>query len=186
MNTIMIDDFRDPINYECPIEELGIHEKYGVDVRNRDLLTDGLGLEPESVDVITMLELIEHLHNSPKKLLHSAVQALKPGGLLLISVPNCMALHQRLRWLLGRGFWSTMQAWYEQEQFRDHVREPSVADLRYFARDLGLENVEILGCYWALRTVGNQLLRIIGQAVETTLRLRPTLCGNIYLLGTKP
>ena len=36
-----------------------------------------------------------------------------------------------------------MAHWYEPELFRGHVREPDVDDLRYIARDMGLEDVVV-------------------------------------------
>jgi 2-polyprenyl-3-methyl-5-hydroxy-6-metoxy-1,4-benzoquinol methylase len=44
-------------------------------------------IAPESLDVITMSNVLEHVH-APRELIHAAAQALRPGGLLAVAVPN--------------------------------------------------------------------------------------------------
>ena len=44
-------------------------------------------LEPDSYDVITFLEVIEHVDN-PGEILSNFSRALRPGGLLVVSTPN--------------------------------------------------------------------------------------------------
>lgn len=51
-------------------------------------------------DVITMWFVLEHVDN-PFSLLMEAKQILKPGGMLLVRVPNVSRLHY-LRWLIRR------------------------------------------------------------------------------------
>jgi SAM-dependent methyltransferase len=45
---------------------------------------------------------MEHWHRSPKALFHEALTWLRPGGLLVIGVPNCVNLRKRLTVPLGR------------------------------------------------------------------------------------
>ena len=58
--------------------------------------------EPEKYDVITMLDLIEHVH-SPTLVIEAAYRFLKPGGLLLITTPNIRSWTARL---FRRRWWS--------------------------------------------------------------------------------
>jgi len=55
----------------------------------------------ESVDVVVAAEVLEHLR-LPEQALAEAMRVLRPGGLLVGSVPNCFRLKSRLRFLLGR------------------------------------------------------------------------------------
>jgi hypothetical protein len=64
--TILIDDFADPVNEEYGDALLDLHRSYGVKVVRRDVVTDGLGMEPESLDLFASFDSIEHWHNSPK------------------------------------------------------------------------------------------------------------------------
>ncbi len=55
----------------------------------------------ESFDVVVAAEVLEHLR-LPERALAEAMRVLRPGGLLVGSVPNCFRLKSRLRFLLGR------------------------------------------------------------------------------------
>jgi hypothetical protein len=131
-------------------------------------------------------DCLEHLHHSPKKMLTDCVTALKPGGLLFLGVPNCVNLRKRLTVPLGIGKWSRMEEWYDSGKFRGHVREPDVDDLRYIAKSLGLHNVKIIGMNWLGYESQFPLVRLLVPFADRLLQLRPSLCANIYLLGTKP
>jgi hypothetical protein len=77
-----------------------------------------------------------------------------------------------------------MSDWYEPDRFRGHVREPDVDDLHYIARDMRLSEVEVIGRNWLL-TKRPPGLRWAGTIVDRILRLRPSLCADIYLVGRK-
>ncbi|HEX3455893.1 MAG TPA: class I SAM-dependent methyltransferase [Gaiellaceae bacterium] len=55
----------------------------------------------ESFDVVVTAEVLEHLR-LPERALAEAMRVLRPGGLLVGSVPNCFRLKSRLRFLLGQ------------------------------------------------------------------------------------
>ncbi len=50
---------------------------------------------PQSFDVVTMIELLEHVPN-PQEILQEAAHWLRPGGLLYLTTPNVRSLNQRL------------------------------------------------------------------------------------------
>jgi 2-polyprenyl-3-methyl-5-hydroxy-6-metoxy-1,4-benzoquinol methylase len=54
----------------------------------------------DSVDIVSCLEVLEHLYD-PKKALEEIHRWLRPGGILVASVPNAYRLMQRLRMLVG-------------------------------------------------------------------------------------
>jgi SAM-dependent methyltransferase len=64
-------------------------------------LDEPLPFEDESFDVVVAGEVLEHLR-LPERALAEAHRVLRPGGLLVGSVPNCFRLKTRLRFLLGR------------------------------------------------------------------------------------
>jgi len=61
-------------------------EKFRIAPYDRPL--EELNLEPESFDVVTMWEVLEHL-TDPRRILAQAHRLLKPGGMLVVLVPNC-------------------------------------------------------------------------------------------------
>lgn len=182
----LVDDFADPVNADFPIERLGVHDQAGVRVVSVDASTPAFAPEPASYDVITCIDSIEHWHRSPKASLHKMVAALKPGGSLIVGMPNGVNLRKRITVPLGRGKWSPMEAWYEEPEFRSHVREPDVDDLRYIAGDLGLADVRIVGRNWAGMASANALVRRLARVADPLLRMRPTLCSDLYLIGRRP
>ena len=179
----MIDDFRDTGFYKETDPRYKMQQHFGVEVVSRDVIADGLNMADNSLDVVGCFDSMEHWHNSPKQLFAEVMRALKPGGRLVIGVPNCVNLRKRFSTLLGTAHWTGMDQWYEQPVFRGHVREPSVPDLHYIARDMGLERVQIYGANFA--GMAKPQYRLITAVLDPFLKLRPGLCSEIYLTGHK-
>jgi len=183
--TVLVDDFKDPANYRIGDSILDLHRDYGVEVISRDVVTDGIDDIAGAFDVVSTFDSMEHWHHSPKRLFCAVMAKLKPGGSFILSVPNCVNLRKRITVPLGRGKWSGMQDWYESEVFRGHVREPDVNDLRYIARDLGLVGIKIYGRNWMGYSSGKALVRLATKIIDYPLRLKPSLCSDIYMKGVK-
>lgn len=186
MTAITVDDFADP-SYVNKVESASrVHREHGVEVVTRDVISDGLGMAPESVDVVATFDSLEHWHNSPKELLAEVMRTLRPGGWFFCGVPNALNLRKRVAVPLGKAKWSQMADWYEQPVFRGHVREPDVDDLHYIARDMGLVGVRIIGRNWLGLKHPSARVRKISGLIDKPLQTRPSLCSDIYLLGQKP
>jgi SAM-dependent methyltransferase len=179
-------DVSDAINFERAERVLELHRAAGVAVMQRDPLTEGFGFPPQSLEVVTTFGSMEHWHHSPKQLFAAVMEALVPGGLFVLSAPNCVSFSKRIKVPLGLAKWSRMADWYEAPRFRGHVREPDVADLRYIARDMGLDRVEILGRNWIGQLSQRPVLRATAGILDRVLRPWPTLCSDLYLVGRKP
>lgn len=185
--SILVDDFQDRNNITIAEDTFTrIHRKLGVEIDSRDVVTQGVAFAPESLDVVTTFDSIEHWHSSPKPALHQLMAALKPGGKIIIGLPNCVNLRKRVTVPLGINKWSDMEEWYEAEVFRGHVREPSVADLHYMARDLGLVNTQVIGRNWLGYANKNRWVRMLTPVADAVLTRFPTLCSDLYLIGYKP
>ena len=183
---VLADDFSDPINYEVGDSVFALHRRYGVEIVSRDIVGQGLGGVDGDFDVVTTFDSMEHWHQSPKRLFRETMAALKPGGTFILGVPNCVNLRKRLTVPLGIGKWSGMDDWYEAEVFRGHVREPDVDDLRYIARDMGLIDVGILGRNWLGYGSASWAIRSVTRVFDRILRLRPSLCSDLYMIGRRP
>lgn len=183
--TVIIDDFGDDTLRDVGIV-LDQFRKIGVEVCNEDILAPGFTLgAPNTFDMVTTHDSMEHWHNSPKRLLRHSWKALKSGGILWIGVPNAVNLRKRLTVPFGRGSWSHMRDWYEQDVFRGHVREPVVADLHYIARDLSAARHDVFGRNWLGYYNPSALVRSITPYIDGPLRMRPSLCSDIYLMAHK-
>jgi 2-polyprenyl-3-methyl-5-hydroxy-6-metoxy-1,4-benzoquinol methylase len=64
-------------------------EHYGLPILQRTL--NETGLDADSFDVVTLMEVLEHLPQ-PREMLREVHRILKPGGALLIGVPNVWSL----------------------------------------------------------------------------------------------
>ncbi len=77
---------------------LGARETYGLDVRCGN--PGEAGFPPGSFDVVTMSHVLEHLPQ-PAEALGQCRRLLRPGGLLVVAVPNLSSLQARA----GKGDW---------------------------------------------------------------------------------
>lgn len=182
---VLVDDFDDPVNHRIGASILDLHRSLGVEVDSRDVIEKGIQDLDGSFDIITTFDSMEHWHHSPKNLFHEVVNKLNPGGIFVLGVPNCVNLRKRLSTLLGIGKWSGMHDWYEINKFRGHVREPDVNDLLYIARDMGLADIKIFGRNWLGHRSASQLIRLATKIIDHPLRILPSLCSDIYLVGRK-
>jgi SAM-dependent methyltransferase len=183
---VLFDDFNDAWHKAFGEDILNlVHRPLGVTVVSCDVLAPDTRFDSESFDAVTVFDTMEHWHGSPKPLFHKLVDALKPGGLFIIGGPNCVNVRKRMTVPFGFGKWTEMRDWYEAPRFRSHVREPDVADLRYIAADLGLANIRIMGRNWTGYRSRFKAARMLTPILDHVLRLRPSLCSDIYMVGQK-
>jgi SAM-dependent methyltransferase len=183
--TVLVDDFDDEVNRRVRASILELHRGLGVEVVARDVVGRGMQDIDGSFDAVTTFDSMEHWHHSPRKLFHQVMDKLKPGGVFVLGVPNCVNLRKRVAVPLGFGKWSRMQDWYEPELFRGHTREPDVGDLKYIAKDMGLTDVRIYGRNWLGYDSPRRIVRMAARVFDHPLRIRPSLCSDIYLVGVK-
>jgi len=113
------------------------------------------------------------------------MRVLAPGGRFVLGVPNAVNLRKRVTVPFGRSNWSRFEDWYEEPVFFGHVREPTVADLNRIAADMGLVSWRVVGRNW-LGFRGGSAKQTVARIADPILRIRPSLCANIYLIGDAP
>jgi SAM-dependent methyltransferase len=155
---------------------------FGVELVMRDALETPLPFPDDTFDAVVSFDAMEHFHHSPKRLVQEVRRVGRAGGRFVLGVPNAVNARKRLAVLMGRTNWSRFDDWYEPDEFHGHVREPTVGDVARIAVDLGLEDWRIVGRNW-LGHRGGPIKRVVTNLVDRPLRLRPSLCANIYLLG---
>lgn len=93
--------FNDFLGVE-PIEEVVESlQSRGIEAILGDLEKGVDKIDDKSVDVVTCLEVLEHLYD-PRSALNEINRWLQPGGILIVSVPNAYRLKQRLNMLAGK------------------------------------------------------------------------------------
>jgi methionine biosynthesis protein MetW len=104
----------------------------GIDAFRLDLAQPGAEV-PRGYDVVTALEVVEHLPDAEAVVTRAAAAARR---YLIVSVPNLGFVESRLRLLTGRGPITNVV-----HHVREHLRQWTVRDFREWADHLGLEIV---------------------------------------------
>ena len=135
-------------------------DRLGLNNVTHGFFKDGL-FPPETFDVVTMVDVIEHL-SDPKEDLASIRKVLKPGGALYLVTPNIDSLSARV---LGGNWWGLRPAhiFYFSEQTLGRMLEEAgftVVEARSFGRIFTLD-------YWLgrLRNYPKALTWIIDRAI---------------------
>lgn len=87
---------------------------------------------PESFDLITCFDVLEHLHE-PRKVMARVSEWLKPGGILYVLVPNIESAEARA----FRSYWCGLE-------LPRHLFHYSPASLRYLASSVGLQEISLV------------------------------------------
>ena len=141
--------------------------------------------EEGSFDVVTVINVIEHLHESPRDILNFAGSYLKEGGLLVVNMPNSVNLRKRLSVLLGRTNYTSVKGFYEHiGQWRGHVREYTLAETRQIVEWSGFDIVNSQTYHGMLsRRLPNPWLQLIFKGICSPF---PGYRDGLLVAGRKP
>jgi SAM-dependent methyltransferase len=178
-----IDDLNDPWHLEANNRRkiMDFAAQAGIDFR---LAADGERFFPDnSFDVVMANAVIEHLSGSPREFLNCLVAAAKPGGLVLVTVPNAVNARKRLAVLRGKTNMPPFDEYYwTSGAWRGHVREYTRGDLVQLAGFLGLADVRITGQHYMLFNLPRPLRLPFRMATA----ILPGCRDCWKLLGRKP
>ncbi len=76
--------------------------RYDVELRVCDLDDDTLPFADNFFDLVVFMEVLEHVFRPPSEVLAEVLRLLRPGGRLIITVPNIVSLRRRISMLVGR------------------------------------------------------------------------------------
>jgi SAM-dependent methyltransferase len=124
-------DGNDVVGMDIDGEALAEAAKLGIETLHGDV-TEQLPVGDESFDVVVCGELLEHLQ-FPGRTLAEARRALRPGGVLVGSVPNAYRFRNRLVFLFGR----------PPETDPTHLHMFSPDTVRRLLADTGFEQVQL-------------------------------------------
>ena len=120
----------------------------GVEIKRGDL-SGVLPYADGAFDFVVCLEGLEHIEN-PQQAVREFARLLKPGGELVVSVPNILNIEERFKWLVG-GYTSHFKPLSHEhleslrrdfggmEEIALHVNAISYSELRYTLEKYGFE-----------------------------------------------
>ena len=124
----------------------------GVSISQGDLNGE-LPFDNRSFDYVTCLEGLEHIEN-PQQAIREFARMLRPGGKVIVSIPNILNIEERLKWLLygytshfkpmTRAHVERLRAEYDnREEIAAHVNPIGYSELRYILEKYGFQIVGV-------------------------------------------
>lgn len=140
--------------------------------------------------VVLLIDIIEHLHESPRELLNYSISLLQPGGLLLVETPNAVSLGKRLKVLFGKSSQVSAEFFYWNiGEYRSHVREYTQSELKQILSyhnlidiDSKMMNIMIIDMFEG----GNFFKKAVVKAYQLVSGLYPNFRDTILISGKKP
>ncbi|MAW16917.1 MAG: methyltransferase [Flavobacteriaceae bacterium] len=105
-------------------------------LKHRQLSTASMPLKENQFDVITLWHVFEHI-NKPDEALASFYKSLKPGGILVLAVPNCASWDAK--------HYKTFWAAYDVPRHRWHYNKQAIS---FLVRKAGFELFKTKNMYW--------------------------------------
>lgn len=114
--------------------------RLGVPIHKWDITEGDPPFRAESFDVVAFTEVLEHLPPPPFPHVRKVAGLLRPGGVLLFSVPNLAAFWKRWKFLLfGRSPLKLGERYHDRAGIPSHIREYTVAEVRRILAACALE-----------------------------------------------
>jgi 2-polyprenyl-3-methyl-5-hydroxy-6-metoxy-1,4-benzoquinol methylase len=113
-----------------------------VEIDPVDVETEPLPYPSESFDVVTCLEVLEHLGRDPVHLLWEANRVLKDGGILVVTTPNIVSARSVRAVLTGYHpqLWSTFPKTGGHDR---HNREYTPREIRWMLQETGFSSDDV-------------------------------------------
>ena len=176
-----------------------IFQLEGVDIHRGNLDAE-LPFTDRSFAYVTCLEGLEHIEN-PQQAMREFARVLKPGGHLIVSVPNILNIEERLKWLLygytshfkpiSRAAAQRLQAEYDDRvEIAAHVNPIGYSELRYVLEKYGFEILSVhrdkpkrnTWAYWPIVAIIKLVSKLTPRQKRAD-RWTDALASNEVLLG---
>ena len=127
-------------------------ENENIKVYNQDFwINPVLPFKSNFFDLVTILDVTEHLPGHPLKILSEIKRVLKPGGKVILGGPNAFSLMKRIRFLFGKHPHIPFDLWMKEKYF-SHYREYGINEHKQILEEVGFKIIKIIPSLEPLRT----------------------------------
>ena len=168
-------------------------QRLGIEWRLCHIEADPIPYPDETFTGVYMGQVLEHITYSPREPLLEVLRVLKPGGFLVVDVPNVGELHNFYRLIRGKNVlydYKTHYIDYEPEiykgrhYFERHNREFTPGELRILAETCGFQVIRTR--YIRSRRHAKKGLRRLEVPFTALRDLVPLFRKSIMLTAQKP
>ena len=137
-------------------------------------------------DAVLVLHVLEHV-DDPTQILRRIAQWVKPGGVIILLVPNRASIHRRVA--LQMGLIGALDELSPRDHLVGHQRVYDLATLEQHASAAGLVTVQRFGSF--LKVLPNSMMLDHSDALLSAIdavsaQLPPDLLANIGLVARHP
>lgn len=161
---------------------------FNIQTKNVNLNDGKLPFKDKSFNLIYMGDVIEHLPNSPKKILKECHRILKDNGSLIISTPNSIRLINKLKLLIGVSVWPKIESFYEDDYNGTHHHEYTLNEL-YFVMNKNHFKIDNVIYFEQNLHSDKRLKSIFGNLIKKILQFIlfffPKSKSNLIIKGIK-
>jgi SAM-dependent methyltransferase len=101
-------------------------------------------LKSQSFDVVILNDVVEHMV-LPRSLIRYAADLLAADGILILEVPNSVALYKRIRMVCGLpNYHPGIEEFFREEECRGHIREYTRSEVEYMLRECCFQPLKIV------------------------------------------
>jgi len=145
-------------------------------------------------DMVTSLDVIEHLPGSPRHYLYEIYRVLRPGGVFLLSNPNPTSLYNSLRMFVGKSNYHPLSEWFQtacNDEFGGHWREYTLQELVDMITFVGFGILNKGRLAKAIRRYEGTDASVINRTSYLVYKLFtsyviPWMANDVYVLCSKP
>ncbi len=168
-------------------------KQLGVDWHNCNIEADPLPFPDNEFSGIYMGQILEHFTYSPRKPFGEILRVLKPGGILVVDVPNVGEWHNFYRLVRGKNILYDYKKHYIDDDpvfykglpyFNRHNHEFTPTDLRALAETCGFQVVNI--AYIRSRRSGKKGFRRLEVPFSALRDIVPLFRKTLMLTAQKP
>jgi SAM-dependent methyltransferase len=178
-----VDDYSDPWHQPDVVDRL---TRFSLD-RGFSLVRSSIEafVPDRPLDGVSLVDVIEHLHDSPRPLLNRVGEFLAPGGVVLVVMPSSVNLRKRIAVARGRTCYPALEEFFNASgPWRGHVREYTPREGAELMRMAGFEVLEMTQFDAILYDrIGSRIAQTLFRGLSS---IWPNLKDSFLVVGRKP